>query len=93
MDVPNIVRSVIIGGALLPLSLSVSGTLNSTSRSLDALADALGLSSKSTIHAMIHRLKDGGWVTMQPNRWRTVMSTRNSPFKKVEKTIDESVKI
>ena len=44
--------------------------------SLDALADALGLSSKSTIHAMIHRLKDGGWVTMQPNRWRTVMSTR-----------------
>ena len=34
--------------------------------SLDALADALGLSSKSTI---------------------------NSPFKKVEKTIDESVKI
>ena len=61
--------------------------------SLDALADALGLSSKSTIHAMIHRLKDGGWVTMQPNRWRTVISTRNSPFKKVEKTIDESVKI
>ena len=41
MDVPNIVRSVVIGGALLPLSLSVSGTLNSTSRSLDALAETL----------------------------------------------------
>ena len=40
MDVSNIVRSVVIGGALLPLSLSVSGTLNATTRTLDNLAVA-----------------------------------------------------
>ena len=61
--------------------------------SLDSLADALGLSSKSTVHAMIKRLEEGGWVTMQPNRWRTVMSTRNNPIKKFQNTIDEQVKM
>ena len=61
--------------------------------SLDALAYSLGISSKSTVHAMLKRLEDNGWVTMQPNKWRTVMSTRKSPFKKVEITIDEQVKM
>ncbi len=61
--------------------------------SLDSLASALGLSSKSTVHAMIKRLEEGGWVTMQPNRWRTVMSTRNNPIKKFQNTLDEQVKI
>ena len=61
--------------------------------SLDSLADALGLSSKSTVHAMLKRLEDNGWVTMQPNKWRTVMSTRKSPFKKFDSGIDEQVKI
>ena len=61
--------------------------------SLESLAEAVGVSSKSTIHAMIKRLQEGGWVTIQPNRWRTVMSTRNSPFKNVNKSLDEQVKI
>ena len=60
---------------------------------LQGIAEAIGVSSKSTVHAMIKRLEDGGWVTMQPNRWRTVMSTRNSPFKNINKTVDEQVKI
>jgi len=37
MDIPNIVRSVVIGVGVLPLSLSLAGTLNATSRSLDNL--------------------------------------------------------
>ena len=61
--------------------------------SLDALAYSLGISSKSTVHAMLKRLEDNGWVTMQPNKWRTVMSTRRSPFKKVEINVDEQVKM
>ena len=61
--------------------------------SLDALAYTLGISSKSTVHAMLKRLEDNGWVTMQPNKWRTVMSTRRSPFKKVEINVDEQVKM
>tara|TARA_R100000353_G_C6498016_1_gene193473 strand:+ start:167 stop:421 length:255 start_codon:yes stop_codon:yes gene_type:complete len=61
--------------------------------SLDALAYTLGISSKSTVHAMLKRLEDNGWVTMQPNKWRTVMSTRRSPFKKVEISVDEQVKM
>ena len=61
--------------------------------SLDALAYTLGISSKSTVHAMLKRLEDNGWVTMQPNKWRTVMSTRKSPFKKVEINVDEQVKM
>jgi len=61
--------------------------------SLDALAYTLGISSKSTVHAMLKRLEDNGWVTMQPNKWRTVMSTRKSPFKKVEISVDEQVKM
>ena len=61
--------------------------------SLDALAYTLGISSKSTVHAMLKRLEDSGWVTMQPNKWRTVMSTRRSPFKKVEINVDEQVKM
>ena len=42
---------------------------------------------------MIKRLEEGGWVTVQPNRWRTVMSTRNNPIKKFQNTIDEQVKM
>ena len=61
--------------------------------SLDALAYTLGISSKSTVHAMLKRLEDNGLVTMQPNKWRTVMSTRRSPFKKVEISVDEQVKM
>ena len=61
--------------------------------SLDALAYTLGISSKSTVHAMLKRLEDNGWVTMQPNKWRTVMGTRRSPFKKVEISVDEQVKM
>ena len=53
----------------------------------------MDVSSKSTIHDMLKRLEKNGWVTMQPNRWRTVMSTRNSPFKKFDSTIDEHVKM
>jgi len=30
---------------------------------------------------------------MQPNRWRTVMGTRNNPIKKFQNTIDEQVKM
>ena len=40
MDIPNIIRSVVIGGALLPLSLSVGGTLNATTRALDNLTES-----------------------------------------------------
>ena len=60
---------------------------------VEALAHAMNVSSKSTIHDMLKRLEKNGWVTMQPNRWRTVMSTRNSPFKKFDSTIDEHVKM
>ena len=61
--------------------------------SLDALAYTLGISSKSTVHAMLKRLEDSGGVTMQPNKWRTVMSTRKSPFKNFDSGIDEQVKM
>jgi SOS-response transcriptional repressor LexA len=49
--------------------------------SLEAIAKKVGVSSRSTIHSIVKRLHEDGWITMQPKRWRTMMSTRNSPLK------------
>lgn len=54
--------------------------------SLEAIASRVGVSSRSTIHAIVKRLHEDGWITMQPKRWRTMMSTRNSPLVKKEIT-------
>tara|TARA_R110000751_G_scaffold47324_1_gene106107 strand:+ start:124 stop:480 length:357 start_codon:yes stop_codon:yes gene_type:complete len=48
--------------------------------SLEAIAEIVGVSSRSTVHAIVKRLTEDGWITMQPKRWRTMMSTRNSPL-------------
>ena len=61
--------------------------------SLEAIASRVGVSSRSTIHAIVKRLHEDGWITMQPKRWRTMMSTRNSPLvEKKEVVIPEPVK-
>ena len=48
--------------------------------SLEAIAKMVGVSSRSTIHAIVKKLEADGWITMQPKRWRTIMSARNSPL-------------
>jgi len=69
--------------------------------SLEAIAEMVGVSSRSTVHAIVKKLEEDGWITMQPKRWRTMMSARNSPLQNlpptsptaplVEKKISESV--
>ena len=56
MDIPNIVRSVVIGVGVLPLSLSFAGTLNATSRSLDNLASQ---TTPSEVDESIEEIKAG----------------------------------
>ena len=48
--------------------------------SLEAIASIVGVSSRSTVHAIVKRLHEDGWITMQPKRWRTMMSVRKSPL-------------
>ena len=60
--------------------------------SLEAIASRVGVSSRSTIHAIVKRLQEDGWITMQPKRWRTIMSTRNSPLAEKKEVIPEPVK-
>ena len=48
--------------------------------SLEAIASIVGVSSRSTIHSIVKRLHEDGWITMQPKRWRTIMSVRKSPL-------------
>ena len=60
--------------------------------SLEAIASRVGVSSRSTIHAIVKRLHEDGWITMQPKRWRTIMSTRNSPLAEKKEVIPEPVK-
>ena len=50
--------------------------------SLEAIAEMVGVSSRSTVHAIVKKLEEDGWITMQPKRWRTIMSVRNSPLNK-----------
>ena len=54
--------------------------------SLEAIAEMVGVSSRSTVHAIVKRLEGDGWITMQPKRWRTMMSVRNSPLDKFTPT-------
>ena len=60
--------------------------------SLEAIASRVGVSSRSTIHAIVKRLQEDGWITMQPKRWRTIMSTRNSPLTTKREVAPEPVK-
>tara|TARA_R110000787_G_scaffold59819_1_gene135639 strand:+ start:72 stop:521 length:450 start_codon:yes stop_codon:yes gene_type:complete len=60
--------------------------------SLEAIAGIVGVSSRSTVHAIVKRLHEDGWITMQPKRWRTMMSVRKSPlaqYQKVVAVVDE----
>ena len=60
--------------------------------SLEAIASIVGVSSRSTVHAIVKRLHEDGWITMQPKRWRTMMSVRKSPlaqYQKVVAVVDE----
>tara|TARA_R100001079_G_scaffold105840_2_gene73452 strand:+ start:120 stop:542 length:423 start_codon:yes stop_codon:yes gene_type:complete len=66
-------------------------TQNHCGPSLEAIAKQVGVSSRSTIHAIVKRLHEDGWITMQPKRWRTMMSTRNSPLEKKEAVVEEKL--
>ena len=66
-------------------------TQNHCGPSLEAIASRVGVSSRSTIHAIVKRLHEDGWITMQPKRWRTMMSTRNSPLEKKEAVVEEKL--
>ena len=66
-------------------------TQNHCGPSLEAIAKQVGVSSRSTIHAIVKRLHEDGWITMQPKRWRTMMSTRNSPLEKKEEVVEEKL--
>ena len=60
--------------------------------SLEAIAGIVGVSSRSTVHAIVKRLHEDGWITMQPKRWRTMMSVRKSPlaqYQEVVAVVDE----
>tara|TARA_R100000544_G_scaffold32731_2_gene19120 strand:- start:7010 stop:7417 length:408 start_codon:yes stop_codon:yes gene_type:complete len=57
--------------------------------SLEAIAGKVGVSSRSTIHSIVKRLHEDGWITMQPKRWRTMMSTRNSPMFEKKEPVEE----
>ena len=54
--------------------------------SLEAIAEMVGVSSRSTVHAIVKKLEEDGWITMQPKRWRTMMSARNSPLQNLPPT-------
>ena len=54
--------------------------------SLEAIAEMVGVSSRSTVHAIVKKLEEDGWITMQPKRWRTMMSVRNSPLQNLPPT-------
>ena len=56
--------------------------------SLEAIANKVGVSSRSTIHSIVKRLHEDGWITMQPKRWRTMMSTRNSPLSQHQEKVE-----
>ena len=66
-------------------------TQNHCGPSLEAIAKQVGVSSRSTIHAIVKLLHEDGWITMQPKRWRTMMSTRNSPLEKKEAVVEEKL--
>ena len=55
--------------------------------SLEAIASIVGVSSRSTVHAIVKRLHEDGWITMQPKRWRTMMSVRKSPLAQYQKVV------
>tara|TARA_R100000935_G_C2838443_1_gene169561 strand:+ start:201 stop:659 length:459 start_codon:yes stop_codon:yes gene_type:complete len=55
--------------------------------SLEAIASIVGVSSRSTVHAIVKRLHEDGWITMQPKRWRTMMSVRKSPLDQYQKVV------
>ena len=57
--------------------------------SLEAIAGKVGVSSRSTVHSIVKRLHEDGWITMQPKRWRTMMSTRNSPMFEKKEPVEE----
>ena len=57
--------------------------------SLEAIASKVGVSSRSTVHSIVKRLHEDGWITMQPKRWRTMMSTRNSPMFEKKEPVEE----
>ena len=54
--------------------------------SLEAIAEMVGVSSRSTVHAIVKKLEEDGWITLQPKRWRTMMSARNSPLQNLPPT-------
>ena len=54
--------------------------------SLEAIAEMVGVSSRSTVHAIVKKLEEDGWITMQPKRWRTMMSARNSSLQNLPPT-------
>ena len=47
--------------------------------SLEAIANKVGVSSRSTIHSIVKRLHEDGWITMQPKVIHRTVAPEHKP--------------
>lgn len=46
--------------------------IHRVSPSYEAIANALKMKSKSNIHRIVHKLKDDGYLTVQPHKFHSI---------------------